>query len=195
VKLDIFTTSIHHYNLTQIENLRKQFELYALNDEKVSKGNTISNVGGHQSKPVWQKDLDLYDTFCKNVLPNIFKDMTNVYKWQSNHIQPMNCWFNVNRKGDYNLHHRHGKSCDFSAVYYVKVPDKNTSHIVFDSPDVFQFTNELQYWMRNKNNQARFKLLPKQNDLIIFPAHIQHFVEQNNSDDCRITMAFNIRII
>jgi len=49
--------------------------------------------------------------------------------------------------------------------------------------------------MRNKNNQARFKLLPKQNDLIIFPAHIQHFVEQNNSDDCRITMAFNIRII
>ena len=108
-----------------------------------------------------------------------------------------NYWININGKGAYNVGHVHPGS-HLSGVYYVKCP-KDSGVIVFENPYNFIAFNELDSYneeFRQRNAQyGTMYIEPKDGLLLIFPAHLRHAVPENNSDEERISIAFNLNVI
>jgi len=161
-----------------------------LKNQNKDNGKIISNRKGWQSQPFYYGDLNDVDNLIDNIIPiiskiyqetGIFKDPTlNEY------------WFNINKKGSYNLVHNHPCTY-FSAVFYVSVPN-NSGNIIFER------TDQLCDWtiidQVNERNWGSYYIEPYKNLLVIFPAYMRHFVEENvttDEDDRRISIAFNFK--
>ena len=99
-----------------------------------------------------------------------------------------NWWVNVNRKGDYNIAHVHPGG-DLSVVWYLT--DSYSAPIKFDSP--FQFTRGTLYNVTHTDDDYFFE--GKEGDIIIFPSDLQHSVQSNPTDESRVSIAFNLRLL
>tara|TARA_R100000808_G_scaffold24863_1_gene58871 strand:+ start:13037 stop:13651 length:615 start_codon:yes stop_codon:yes gene_type:complete len=102
-------------------------------------------------------------------------------------------WINFNHnKRAINRPHIHPDTW-MSAVYYVNVPPQSGTITFLDS--------RIEYHMVNSNpikqtdfNSSDYTLNPKQGELIIFPAWLQHYVTTNDHDDHRISIAMNVQL-
>lgn len=103
-----------------------------------------------------------------------------------------NYWININSKGGYNRPHNHPKSL-FSCVFYVKTP-KNSGDILFYRNQMEDFV--LNPYTKNNNNynfgHIKYSAIKKR--VIIFPSYVPHSVEENKSDEDRISISFNYSI-
>ena len=82
-------------------------------------------------------------------------------------------WFNCGQQGDEYRWHDHGPY-QHSGVLYVQVPE-NSGGIEFRKYEEYQI------------------FMPTVGDLIQFPGNLAHRVQQNRSNDYRITVAFNFK--
>lgn len=137
----------------------------------IPKGRLVSNYGGYQT-------LANLDSLAD------FKDFTDSLKnfletKLESEIQDLGMWGNINGKGDFNIVHNHTETdLDvISGVFYLKC-DNNSGPIGFYHPNFFNY---------------HFKHDPSEKDLILFPGYMPHYVFPNNSDDDRISIAFNFR--
>jgi hypothetical protein len=107
----------------------------------------------------------------------------------------VNGWVNINRPGAF-LHNKppHLHTHYFmSAVYYVTAP-KNGGNLTFVAPFTgLEYTvprgaigNDTVY------NSSRWSIEPEEGKLIIFPSWLLHYVNDNRSQEDRVSMAFNI---
>jgi len=150
-------------------------------------GVDISNVGGWQSRGYAANEK----LFMTGLLSRIEAEVSGVYEDLGITKKPKlgTFWFNINEKHHYNLSHNHPGSY-VSAVMYLSVP-KNSGQIVFERPDPFHD------WIHDiepmENNVAKILQQPKNNMLLIFPSYIRHYVEINQSDEPRISIALNYR--
>lgn len=189
----LFSTAIQLSALKD-KALNKKLENYAYHLQKTTTTKKISNQKGFQSKGV---DLNspLIKELFKLCLSSIQKYVNSYDLKYSYSINVHNLWFNINPTHAYNTQHIHGGS-DFSAVYYIKAPEKSGS-LVLINPDVSKefvrfFTQPFKTW--NKINHLRYWVDPKDGDFIIFPAHIPHYVSHNESKENRISLSFNLSI-
>jgi uncharacterized protein (TIGR02466 family) len=162
--------------------------------QKDSVSRSVSNRNGFQSFDVDVKHKILID-FSRQV----GAVLTEVYQGcelKLNHsIRVSQVWVNVNGKGATNTLHNHPNSI-FSGVYYVKA-DKDSGDIVFTNPN-----NLLSYTLYptmiekyNAFNSGKWRITPEQGNLIIFPSWLSHSVEQNDSSQERISIAFNTEFV
>lgn len=99
-------------------------------------------------------------------------------------------WINVNPSGAYNAPHDH-LGAFWSGSYYVSVPDGGDGHagaIEFLSPHkplpgIGSF--------RAPITADKMHFRPKPGSVLIFPATLVHWVHPNDSDEERVTIAFN----
>lgn len=126
-------------------------------------GVKYTNVGGWHS------------TYTE-IIPDWFINKTSIIKEIVGKEYFLNkYWFNVNGQGHYNKWHAHSVK-HMVAVYYIKVPSKS-GNIEF-----------------RKNKTTIFKSFePKPGQVIIFPGNLEHQVRKNESDDLRISAAFNFK--
>jgi uncharacterized protein (TIGR02466 family) len=103
-------------------------------------------------------------------------------------------WINVNKKSDYNTAHVHPGSL-ISGVLWIKTPEK-CGLLKFLSPNHFNESilvenvdDEIKV---NHNYSPHFTFNPKAGTMILFPSHLYHLVEPNESDEDRISIAFNL---
>jgi uncharacterized protein (TIGR02466 family) len=187
--IDIFKTTIFKKNI--INDSYKSFFLNLLKKEQNNKNNNIvSNVGGFQTKSFILKN--------KNIQENLFlKNAAEFAKILNNRIelklQLQDFWINCNNKNDYNLLHNHF-SCNISGVYYIKVP-KNSGRLVFQNGDLTKLNSNNYNYFNNPNFYSRYFCEVKENDLYLFTSETLHYVEPNKSNEERISVAFNIKII
>jgi hypothetical protein len=148
----------------------------------------ISNRGGWQSPPYNRgkvAELDpLYDI--------VYEYVCKAYTEFGINKQPKDggYWVNINKKYDYNISHNH-PTAFFAAVVYLKSP-ANSGSFVMERPDPLD--DFMRVDQRNPNNFCTWSVPTDENKLIIFPAWIRHYVEQNlteDEDDERISIAFN----
>ena len=107
----------------------------------------------------------------------------------AHHFQCQEAWANVSRKYNYQEYHTHSTRT-ISAVYYVKIPE-SSGKIFFESPlepDMLPIPNITNYNMWS-HRVAWFD--PKPGTLLIFRSYLRHMVEQNSSDEPRISIALN----
>ena len=102
------------------------------------------------------------------------------------HVQS---WINLHDPGDHAPKHHHVNSC-YSGVYYLQTP-LNSGGIMFTKnlscmEQVFAHSSEGNIW-----NSSNWELPTKAGDLILFPSYLTHSVPKNESNEKRISLAFN----
>ena len=179
----VFTTELENkYNLEKkLYDLKKQDKF----------GSPKSNVKGWHSK----EDLYLNEDFKEVTQDIMFQaqqcfDALSVEKKYGPEMTGM--WGMINPPGARNTVHTHPLNF-LSGVYYLKVP-KNSGNIVFINPirqaEVFDPPKDSNLPVHFENS---VQLEAKENNLIFFPSWLQHEVQQNNSNQDRIILSFNLR--
>ena len=102
-----------------------------------------------------------------------------------------NMWANINPPGGMNQPHIHPNAL-FSGVYYVKSPPNCGRLKVMDPRPGIQFTMPI----RKPGNPGKdmwrdVNIEPVVGRIIMFPAWLWHSVEENKSNDIRISISFN----
>jgi uncharacterized protein (TIGR02466 family) len=152
--------------------------------QEIDSGVSISNMNG------WQSHAYEYNSheFMKATLDDLINKMIPIYYQFGLGIPKVsNYWFNINKKDSFNTAHNHPHSY-FSGVLYVKAPEDSGS-LVFERPDMLQ---DYIVPVRNtEKNYRSWQINPQENMLILFPAWLYHYVEPNNSNNDRVSIALN----
>lgn len=189
--IDIFKTPLFTCNLDSTRHMIPKLEQYAYHQEKYESGRNVSNIGGHQTPFISIEEESLYEELIDLLISEI-KGVAVAMKYHSEQqITIGKCWININRKGHLNLPHVH-PNIDFAGVYFIKTDEKVA--IGFKNPDhmIQQFVH--RYTDYHAYNTDGYRYYPKDNDFIMFPAHMEHWVDENETDIPRISLAFNIKI-
>ena len=187
----IFPIPIHQFDVNGFSEIKDELIDYAYDyKKKEPKGVSVSNRGGWQSEgfEVINED-DVLQLFLINCLSNFppIKESVQLRGY---------AWININKPGDYNIKHVHPTN-NLSGVLWIKAP-QNSGDIIFDSPNVFES------FLENKSYNDDFKksiciddsyhFYPTEGRMIVFPSHLQHHVQENKSNEDRISVSFNIRL-
>lgn len=149
----------------------------------------LSNIGGWHSP---QLDIDSDST-----LKPLFKVIQTKLNEVSQQIDPRfqvtitSAWIIINRGSSHNAKHYHPESA-LSGVVYVNA-DENSGHIAFIRGDLKQHYPINTYDSELFTEEVTFK--PEIGKILIFPSWIYHYVNSNQGDGTRISIAFNTRQI
>ena len=166
--------------LTKLDLDTDKIKTHALKFCSSTESVSLSNVGGHQADNYHNKIL--FQEIGNNIPRSKDKPLSK-YRIYS--------WVNVNESGHYNKRHTHLDTRIFlSGVYYVKAP-KNCGNIRFYDPRgaMLQDMTDHKYFYGGHTYNY---IIPEENTLMFFPSWLEHDVEENNSGDTRISIAFNI---
>ena len=178
----LFPTSIVKTNIgrkfTDAESL---FVMEHSKDTVTNMGNTTSrdNYVFKQDvmKDLHKAALDAVNLYMKDVL-NATDEVTP-YVTQS--------WLNYTKPGEYHHKHEHPNSFLSGVIYINADPKKDKIH--FYNNRYKQIKVEYKDWNWWNSDSWWFEV--KTGAIIIFPSHLTHMVEQTESEDTRISLAFN----
>jgi len=158
-------------------------EIFKLQHE--SEGSKISNAGGWQSCPYKYKDNPFFDGVVDLVLEHA-NQAAYAYGFDSA-LKLESYWLNINGKHDYNRLHNHLGVC-LSAVLFLKAPE-NCGDLFFERPGITPIVPGFD--RLNALNWSNYSITPTEGRLVVFPATMNHFVDRNESDELRVSAAFN----
>ena len=189
--INLFPTIIHQFDVNGFDEIQNQLIDYAYDlKKKEPEGVLISNYGGWQSNCFYvENEDDMLHHFIINCLAGfpVIDESFNI---------KIDAWININKPGDYNIKHNHPAS-DLAGVLWLKCP-KDCGNIVFENPTSFQSYNENNSYIddfKNQNNLYHsYYFNPTEGRILVFPAHLNHRVQENKSNEDRISVSFNIRL-
>lgn len=190
IETPIFVTSIFHKIIDDI-NL-KELSTIVLKYKEENKNCSRSGISSFQSDYFINYDNSLVEYLFKcHILPmadHIIKAIWNYNRTYSS----LEYWYNVNDKYSYNMQHNHVGAV-LSGAFYIKVPE-NSGNITFVRSE--SEVNELAKFINPNNTNyythSRYWSNAIEGKLVIFPSHIPHYVEQNLSEEQRISLSFNL---
>jgi len=158
--------------------------------EKDPVGHTISNRRGWQSSCF---SIDNENDVLKKFLTNCLAEFPPIKKSVRLFVS---AWVNINPPEAFNMKHNHPTS-DLSGVLWIK-SQKDCGNIIFESPRSFATHQEIECYnedfKENNNYFHSFSFNPVAGRLIVFPSHLEHHVDFNESQGDRISVSFNIRL-
>ena len=189
--INLFPSAIHKIDVKGFDEIQHKLIDYAYDlKKKDPEGVKLSNQGGWQSSPF---KLQNEDDVLHYFLINCLKGFPPIQKSFSINV---GAWININKLGDYNMKHNH-PTVDLSGVLWIKCL-KDCGDIVFENPTVFQSYNVIDSYIddfKNRNNiYQSYYFSPLEGRMLIFPSHLQHHVEENESNEDRISVSFNIKL-
>ena len=187
----IFPIPIHQFDVNGFSEIQDELIdfVYKMR-EKDPVGHTISNRRGWQSScfSIDTEDdvLKLFLTNCLAVFPPIKKSVKLF----------VSAWVNINPPEAFNMKHNHPTS-DLSGVLWIK-SQKDCGNIIFESPRSFATHQEIECYnedfKENNNYFHSFSFNPVAGRIMVFPSHLEHHVDFNNSQEDRISVSFNMRL-
>lgn len=157
--------------------------------EKFPEGVNKSNRGG------WQSESTL---FSQTGFQSLAETLSQIVRFCLNEMSPgfkfsysMNAWANINLPGSYNSPHIHAPAL-LSVVYYLKVPE-NSGAIYFRDPRAGAVLSGFRGAKNNcpPNCSADAKIMPREGLVLVFPAWLEHGVEDHHGIGTRISIAAN----
>jgi len=188
---NIFPCPIHTFEVNGFSGLQKVLIEYAYNERKNDpNGVNVSNRGGWQSRNMSvYNEADPLHKFLIDIVSSLPPLIENV-------DVIIDTWININKKGDYNMKHCHPSS-NLAGILWVKIPDVS-SLLKFSNPQNFQTYGEIEAYTDDFKDQYNyhhaFNFTPKEGTILIFPSHLEHCVEDNKSDQDRISISFNLQL-
>ena len=188
---NIFPVPVHTIIIDDFSQVQALLIKLAYQERDKNQGRTASNVGGYQSTPFLLRERN--DMLSKT-LSNI---ITNLPCFKKSIKFNVSAWVNINKSGDSNQNHNH-PATNLAGVLWIKIP-KNSGNIKLLSPynftgygELLSYTDEFQ---KQTNCYYDYKYEPREGSMIIFPAHLTHKVEENKSNEDRISVSFNIDLL
>jgi uncharacterized protein (TIGR02466 family) len=192
-----FGTPIFQCEVHDAAVLNNALRPHILELERMHPSQRLSNRGG------WQSEQDLQSS--ENVaVQTLFHNVRMVVKGFTSPEQAETAqvdfnfvaWANINRRDDYNRVHHHHRGF-WSGVYYVAVPPPEGDRvgaIVFRNPTAHSILASTISAPAALKRQFRHQLeiLPRAGLLLIFPSWLEHFVDPHDSDQERISVAFDV---
>ena len=190
----IFGSGIHKENLNN-PALNKKLEKLGRKLIKSPHLKLKSNAGGLQAHAPDLEHPVLLEFLKAATIP--LQELVKHYHIDGDYsFSFQDLWFNLNRKGDYNMQHAHGNT-DFSAAYYIKCAP-GSGDIVFVNPNQSKFllnlTSCFKFKEANTINADTFVFSPKSMDFCVFPSELQHHVTRNTNEEDRLSLSFNVKI-
>ena len=186
----LFPVSIHEFSVDGFDEIKSELIDYAY-DLKYQdpNGNKISNVGGWQSKGFNVKNEDILQDF-------LARSITKIQNIRCGVEINIYAWVNINQTTNYNMKHNHPWS-DLSGVLWIKTSD-NCGKLNFESPYSFTGNKEIcaytgEYKVKTNSFMTYF-YEPYEGGMLVFPSHLTHWVEPNESKEDRISVSFNITL-
>lgn len=135
----------------------------------------------------------------KKIIDNFFKktNLKNSFNFKYNIVN-----YTCSNQNSFMIPHIHG-DCSFSLVHYISFDKKQHIPTIFKSP--YYFSNLLPNNEKLKNIfDCKFEenswldkewiFDTEEDDIVIFPAILEHYVRNLNSEKLRITISVNINI-
>ena len=113
----------------------------------------------------------------------------NILKQDSCDFQITTSWAIKSLKESYGQYHKHCNSV-YSGVFYF---DDSNVAIEFDCENIIPYQIMLpnpSEW--NIHNSKIWKFFPQKNMLLFFPSYMRHRITENNSENDRTSLAFNM---
>ena len=186
-----FPSMVHEFKNPEFGDIKNDLIEYVYNERKNDpKGESFSNIGGWQSKPFKISDEN-------NIIHSyIYDSITNFTVINQDTRMYVDAWMNINPKGARNEKHTH-PSCAFAGVIWLKIPE-NSGNLFFYSPFGHIGIDEIMAYDQDFVNSFHVPhttfTTPEEGKMLIFSSHLEHSVSENNSDEDRISISFNIRI-
>ena len=189
--INLFPSVIHQFDVNGFNEIQDELIDFVYNmREKDPVGHTISNRRGWQSSCF---SIDNEDDVLKKFLTNCLAEFPPIKKSVKLFVS---AWVNINPPEAFNMKHNHPTS-DLSGVLWIK-SQKDCGNIIFESPRSFATHQEIECYnedfKENNNYFHSFSFNPIAGRLIVFPSHLEHHVDFNESQGDRISVSFNIRL-
>ena len=145
-----------------------------------------SAVGGYQSQKFDFRDTPLFSAALNETISQVSGELMIDPKCKT---IVTDCWANINSPGSYNRKHTHFNSM-LSGVYYPSVPD-NSGQIVFTDPRIQAYVITLPVTKKTGFTSRQIRRAPQAGEFILFPSWLEHSVGVNESEEERVSVAFN----
>ena len=193
--ITIFPTILH--DLKSIDYNKKELLNFCYSEKKKYPEGLEgrSNIGNswHSSDHYMGED-NLISSILSSSISSYFID-NKIFKEKIQYCIS-NAWININAKGGSNALHDH-PGASLSGVFWINAP-KDSGNIVFKNPHNFVESSTLpryaDHLSASFNKYQSFYLEPKEGYMVLFPSHIQHNVNENLSNEDRISISFNLQI-
>ena len=181
MKKDIFL----NYSISSITISDKKIDIDVILDELHN--NTDNHTHTHFINNRWE-NIYINPQKIPSVLPLLSKIISEAIKEYHHRLKPHQTlviphellgyeknefWFNSALPGESTGVHNHNGKAIISGVYYLQVPEKSGNII---------FIHE---------NKEKLEITAKPGKLIFFPAELDHYVQENEGTEKRISMSFN----
>lgn len=115
---------------------------------------------------------------------------------ESLHFQPdltlrHEAWININPPGASNKIHFHA-NCHFSGIYYLSLKAPECGSIFFRDPRVASRMLTYPATQPTEFTSDEVRMKPEEGRMYVFPGWLEHGVEENQSDQDRVSIAFNV---
>jgi uncharacterized protein (TIGR02466 family) len=159
----------------------------------------------HSYQDIDNKNFKIPD--CSSLIPIYTKEIQTYFNQMN--MKKINFKFEIVNytcmsKGHYMQNHIH-TDCEFSGVHYLKLKNKSKYSTIFHNKNdyakfVFQIYPKLCNSLVSsdeKNSWAyqSYRINTEEDDLVIFPAMLEHSVPEIKEDETRISIVFNIQIV
>ncbi len=188
-----FASPILRFAMPEAERLNAMLIEEAHAIRAASNGITRSNRQGWHSEPDLMKrsepGLSALARYIKKAMFNATQAIAPQFDI-AGHRLVADGWININPQHGYNVPHRH-LGYQWSGCYYVTVPPVEGSpsgSIEFLSP--LTVPAEFRGFGAGCYNE-KMVMRPNAGDLLLFPSYLTHWVVPNESEQERITVAFN----
>ena len=195
----LFPNIVHCIEIKDFGKIQDELIDFVYNEENENPvGQLYSNKGGWQSNPFYhQSDNILFSLLYKHV-GDYFSD-TDFFR-ENLKYGYSGLWLNINKNGDYNSWHCH-PNAELAGVMWIQVPTEGDSgRIKFTSPHEFIESKSFRMYNSNVDSEhllpdCAYAFKPTAGTILIFPAHLYHEVEPNQTRSDRISASFNINLL
>ena len=190
----LFPTVIHQIKVDNFKSIKNDLIKFVYWErEEDPHGVNFSNVGGWQSKGTYHQFDNILLSTVTNALTSYF---SNDVLDMEREIKCDGMWMNINKKGDYNATHNH-PGCHLAGVFWIQSP-KGCGNIELQNPNSFPMGHEMMRYTEKFQKKSSaypvYMFPPTEGTLLLFPACINHRVSASQSDEDRISVAFNLSL-
>ena len=191
----LFSCPILKFTVSDHKQLNKLIASEARSWRKDAHGVNVSNKGDswHSPDGLMSRPEPGFSTISK-----MFPVAASIYAQQmgakiniANYEFEANAWVNINKKGGFNSIHTHGRF-HISGVYYVNQPAVKSGQSGMIEFVNSRFDHHIYQELNADAFAPKVSMRPKAGEMIVFPSTLLHSVYPNDTEEERITIAWNL---
>jgi uncharacterized protein (TIGR02466 family) len=189
----LFSTPLFRFALDDADSFNAELLAEGERLRSESEGASKSNRGGwHSSGNLFDNEAACFQRLRTHAVDAVMTATDKIgAKAETSRLDlKMFSWMNINPPGGYNAPHTH-PGAHWSGVYYVAQPEAET-----ESSGKVEFLDprtDLPNWrlLKAPSFSAKKTIRPEPGELILFPSYLVHWVYPNDTEENRVSIAFN----